>query len=102
MKPAVERFEGPRVIFADNTACAPDVVICATGYRPGLEALAGHLVRLDQFGLPPGTGGKPRPARPGLWFFGLDSSIYGNMHVRRRQARQLARAMTGALVSRPS
>jgi hypothetical protein len=29
-----------------------------------------------------------------LWFFGLDSSIYGNMHVRRRQARQLARAVT--------
>jgi len=28
-----------------------------------------------------------------LWFFGL-GSIYGNMHVRRRQARQLARAVT--------
>jgi putative flavoprotein involved in K+ transport len=101
MKPAVGRFDGPRVIFADGTACAPDVVICATGYRPGLEALAGHLVRLDQFGLPPAADGKPRPVRPGLWFFGLDSSIYGNMHVRRRQARQLARAMTGARVSRP-
>ncbi len=35
------------------------------------------------------------PDWPGLWFFGLDSSIYGNMHVRRRQARQLARAITG-------
>lgn len=34
------------------------------------------------------------PEYPGLWFFGLDSSIYGNMHVRRRQARQLARAIT--------
>ena len=32
-------------------------------------------------------------AGPGLWFFGLDSSIYGNMHVHRRQARQLARAI---------
>ncbi len=66
MKPAVERFNGPRVIFADGTECAPEVVICATGYRPGLEALAGR----------PGQAGPvraaaryrretpPRPARP--------------------------------------
>jgi len=33
------------------------------------------------------------PEEPGLWFFGLDRSIYGNMHVRRRQARQLAQAI---------
>ena len=40
-------------------------------------------------------GAASSPDHPGLWFFGLDSSIYGNMHVRRRQARQLARAITG-------
>lgn len=33
------------------------------------------------------------PQHPGLWFFGLDPSIHGNMHVRRRQARQLAQAI---------
>ena len=93
MKPGIDRFDGPRVCFTDGTSCAPDVVICATGYRPGIEALAGHLVTLDRRGMPPFTGAASAPEHPGLWFFGLDSSIYGNMHVHRRQARQLARAI---------
>jgi len=65
----------------------------ADGYRPGIEALAGHLVTLDRRGLPPFIGAASSLEHPGLWFFGLDSSIYGNMHVHRRQARQLARAV---------
>jgi putative flavoprotein involved in K+ transport len=94
LKPSVDRFDGTRVIFADGTACEPDVVICATGYRPGLERLAGHLVSLDALGMPPGAGRRPAPARPGLWFFGVDRSIYGNMNIHRAQARQLARLVT--------
>ncbi len=94
MKPAIDRFDGPQVCFADGTSCAPDVVICATGYRPGLEQIAGHLVTLDACGMPPFTGACSSPLHPGLWFFGLDRSIYGNMHIRRRQARQLAHAIT--------
>ena len=94
MKPAIDRFDGPQVRFADGTSCAPDAVICATGYRPGLERLAGHLVTLDEHGLPPYTGAASSPRHPGLWFFGLDRSIYGNMHVHRPQARRLARAIT--------
>jgi putative flavoprotein involved in K+ transport len=94
LKPSVERFDGARVSFTDGTDCAPDVVICATGYRPGLEHMVGHLVSLDAQGMPPGGGQPPAPARPGLWFFGVDRSIYGNMNVHRRQARQLARLIT--------
>ena len=94
MKPAIDRFDGPQVRFTDGTSCTPDAVICATGYRPGLEQLAGHLVTLDAHGMPPFTGASSSPLHPGLWFFGLDRSIYGNMHVRRRQARQLAQAIT--------
>ena len=93
MKPGIDRFDGPRVCFTDGTSCAPNVVICATGYRPGIEALAGHLVTLDRRGMPPFTGAASSPEHRGLWFFGLDSSIYGNMHVHRSQARQLARAI---------
>ena len=93
MKPAIDRFDGPQVRFADGTSCAPDAIICATGYRPGLERLAGHLVTLDEHGLPPYTGAASSPRHPGLWFFGLDRSIYGNMHVHRPQARRLARAI---------
>ena len=90
MKPGVDHFEGPNVCFADGSACAPDVVICATGYRPALGPLAGHLVALDAHGMPPFTGPSPSPSHPGLWFFGLDRSIYGNMHIHRPQARRLA------------
>jgi putative flavoprotein involved in K+ transport len=90
MKHGVHHVEGPTVYFADGSACAPDVVICATGYRPALAPLAGHLVALDEHGMPPFTGPASSPGHPGLWFFGLDRSIYGNMHIHRRQARQLA------------
>jgi hypothetical protein len=90
MKPGVDRFEGPKVCFADGSACTPDVVICATGYRPALSPIAGHLVALDESGMPPFTGPSSSPLHPGLWFFGLDRSIYGNMHIHRRQARRLA------------
>jgi hypothetical protein len=94
MKPAIDRSDGPQVRFTDGTSCTPDAVICATGYRPGLEQIAGHLVTLDERGMPPFTGASSSALHPGLWFFGLDRSIYGNMHVRRRQARQLAQAIT--------
>jgi putative flavoprotein involved in K+ transport len=91
MKPGVERIDLASVCFTDGSACTPDVIICATGYRPALEPVAGHLVALDEHGMPPFTGPSASPQHPGLWFFGLDRSIYGNMHVHRRQARQLAR-----------
>jgi putative flavoprotein involved in K+ transport len=94
VKPGVDRFEGRTVCFADGSACAPDVVICATGYRPALSPLVGHLVALDESGLPPFTGPSASPRLPGLWFFGLDRSIYGNMHIHRRQARRLAQLIT--------
>jgi hypothetical protein len=93
MKPAIDRFDGPQVRFTDGTSCAPDAIICATGYRPGLEQMVGHLVKLDEHGMPPFTGASSSPLHPGLWFFGLDRSIYGNMHVHRRQARHLAQAI---------
>ena len=91
MRPDVDRFAGRNVCFTDGSACSPDVVICTTGYRPALAPLAGHLGVLDEAGMPPFTGPSSSPLHPGLWFFGLDRSIYGNMYIRRPQARQLAR-----------
>lgn len=91
MKPRVDRLEETSVRFADGSACAPDVIICATGYRPALSSLVGHLVTLDEHGMPPFTGPVALPRHSGLWFFGLDRSIYGHMHIHRRQARLLAR-----------
>jgi cation diffusion facilitator CzcD-associated flavoprotein CzcO len=95
MKPGLDRFEGPNARFTDGSACAPDVVICATGYRPALARMVGHLVTLDDNGMPPFTGPARSARHPGLWFFGLDRSIYGNMHVHRPQARRLAQMIVG-------
>ena len=63
-----------------------------TGQRLYVERLPAGEARLltwettlDPRGMPTFMGAAPSPEHPGLWFFGLDSSIYGNMHVHRRR-----------------
>jgi hypothetical protein len=65
MKPAIDHFDGPHACFTDGTTCSPDVLICATGYRPSLELIAGHLVALDRHGMPPYTGPVSSRQHPG-------------------------------------
>ncbi len=61
---AVTGFDGDKVLLADGTAISPQAVIAATGYRRGLEKMAGHLGVLDESGMPKMHGGQP--AAPGL------------------------------------
>ncbi|EPX78522.1 flavin-containing monooxygenase [Litoreibacter arenae] len=68
--PRVERFERDRVLLADGSSCAPDIVIAATGYGTGLEPLLGHLSVLDENGRPRHPMGEHDPDNPGLWFTG--------------------------------
>jgi putative flavoprotein involved in K+ transport len=51
---AVEALEHNRVILADGTDVAPDVIIAATGFDPDLGGLVGHLDVLDEHGNPRG------------------------------------------------
>ena len=57
--PAVEGFDGPKVLLRGGRSVEPDAVIAATGYVKGLEQLVGHLGVLDESGSPrqPGGGG---------------------------------------------
>ena len=48
----VTGFDHNRVVLSGNDKCTPDIVICATGYRSGLETLAGDLGVLDANGYP--------------------------------------------------
>ena len=64
---AVERLDGHAVHLADGSRLEPDAVIAATGYRTGLEPLAGHLGVLDERGIPHELHGE---AAPGLRFIG--------------------------------
>lgn len=66
---AVASLDQTGVRLADGTRLEPDAVICATGYRRGLEPLVGHLGVLDEHGTPKARGATP--AAPGLRFIGF-------------------------------
>lgn len=66
---AVSALEGAKVALADGARIQPDAVICATGYRPGLHPLVGHLGVLTPAGVPVAL--SPLAAADGLYFHGL-------------------------------
>jgi cation diffusion facilitator CzcD-associated flavoprotein CzcO len=65
---AVDSFDATGVVLVDRTRVEPHMVIAATGYATGLEALVGHLGVLDERGVPLIHGGPA--AAPGLRFIG--------------------------------
>lgn len=87
---AAERFEDGEVVLADSMRIRPDVVIAATGYRTGLENMAGGLGVLDANGVPKATGAEPS-GQPGLWFIGMRPSLVSNFHAAGVQAAAIAR-----------
>lgn len=94
---AVESFETNRVVLADGTALAPQVVIGATGYRRGLDALVGHLGVLTDDGHPVTNG--PPAAAPGLWFAGYEEPLIGPLRAFRRQAPDVAAEVVSHLAA---
>jgi NADPH-dependent 2,4-dienoyl-CoA reductase/sulfur reductase-like enzyme len=91
VQPSVSGFDGDAVIFSDGTAIKPDAVICATGYRPGLEGLVSHLGVLDETGHPTHPGPITDQNHKGLWFMGMTPRLPGVFYAARGEARQLAR-----------
>ena len=91
MVAAVTALNRTGVALADGARVDPQAVICATGYRPGLEPLVGHLGVLDEGGMPKVIA--PRPAAPGLRFGGyvLRPGIGYMGKQARRTARSIAR-----------
>lgn len=93
--PGVTGFNQKAVLLEGGASIKPDVVIAATGQRPGLEELVGHLGVLSQpGGRPVVHGGKTAPQAPGLYFQGyrVPSGQVPDMAV---DARAIARAVTG-------
>ena len=99
--PTVERFEGPDVVLVDGVRIQPDVVICATGYRRGLEAVVGHLDVLDERGLQRTWPEIEVPEAPGLYFMGYYARVSGQLRQIRFQARKLARVAARRAAAAP-
>jgi putative flavoprotein involved in K+ transport len=89
----VDRFEDEAAVIADGSRIHPDAVICATGYRRGLEALVGHLGVLDDDGAPIHHDGTPdHPRAPRLYFSGMWAPFSGQIRLGAIHARRIARA----------
>jgi glycine/D-amino acid oxidase-like deaminating enzyme len=95
----VQSLDRDGVQLADGARVQPEAVICATGYRRGLEPLVGHLGVLDEGGVPSALA--PEPAAPGLRFLGYLSrpgAIGYTGKMAKRVAREIARELRGAPV----
>jgi putative flavoprotein involved in K+ transport len=98
--PAVEGFAGELVRLSSGAGIAPDVVVAATGYRPGLEPLVGHLDVLDERGLPLVRDGRGElPDAPGLHFNGYWLPLSGQLPAMRRSSKRIATAIRKRLRS---
>jgi putative flavoprotein involved in K+ transport len=93
---ALDRFEGGAAVLADGTMLAVDEVIAATGYRPALEPLVGHLGVLDERGEPLIHGAEEHPQAPRLHFVGFRVTLGGTLRLVGIEAKELARSLRGS------
>ncbi|PCI45384.1 MAG: dimethylaniline monooxygenase [Moraxellaceae bacterium] len=88
--PEISAFTTEGVELVDGQTLNPDVIICATGYRLGLQELVGTMKVLNIKGVPTFLADESCSAHPGLWFFGLNTSLFGNFYIRRSESKRLA------------
>lgn len=88
----VRRLDGDDVVLSDGTRVRPDAVICATGYRRGLEPLVGHLDVLRPDGVPFAYRGAPEHrSAPRLYFAGMWGQFSGEIRLGPIHGRRIAR-----------
>jgi hypothetical protein len=91
----VTALDGDSVRLADGTAVTPDAVICATGYRPGLEPMVGHLDVLDGRGEPRVRGAVTPAGADRLFFVGVSVQLGGLIREIGAEALAVAAAIDG-------
>ena len=74
---AIDHLDGDGVVLTDGSRWRPDTIICATGFRPALDEMLGHLGVLDASGVPKVHGADTLPQAPGLYFVGIDVRLAG-------------------------
>jgi cation diffusion facilitator CzcD-associated flavoprotein CzcO len=90
---AVESLDETGVTLADRSRIEPDAVVAATGYRPGLEPIVGHLGVLNERGAPHVPQGQE--AAPGLRFVGY-RPLPAHLGHMGREAKRAAKEIAGA------
>ncbi|WP_084327633.1 flavin-containing monooxygenase [Salinarimonas rosea] len=91
--PAIARFTPDAVHLADGRTIRPDVLIAATGYRSGLDAMLDGLDVLDERGFPRISGPEQIDEAPGLFFAGMKPGLAGFFHEAGHAGRAIARAI---------
>lgn len=89
VRTGIARMDGDDVMFDDGSREHYDVVVLATGYRPGVAQFLDAPGTLDADGSPT-TSGKPT-SLPGLYYCGFYVSPYGMLKAISGEARAISR-----------
>ena len=99
VRAAVRSFDGRAATLVDGTVLAVEEVICATGFRPGLEPLVGHLGVLDPEGRPRVRGAVALTGLPGLYFVGISEQLSGQLREIGTEARAVAATIAATVAT---
>jgi cation diffusion facilitator CzcD-associated flavoprotein CzcO len=95
---AVTAVDAGRVMLADGSAVAPDVIVAATGFSTDLDGLVGHLGILDEHGDP--QGGFASHLGDGMFTIGYGIPPNGPLRAIRLAATPLADVVAAYLNTR--
>ena len=96
---AVKAVKSDRVLLADGTSVAPQVIVAATGFRSDLDGLVGHLDVLDDHGNP--RGGFASHVGQGMFAIGYGIPPRGPLRAIRLHAKPLAKEIAHYLATAP-
>lgn len=94
VRPAIKRFDGGRVVFADGSAEVFDAVVLATGYRPSFSDFLREAAEVSDDRGVPRISGAPT-SLPGLYFCGFYVSPTGMLRQMSIEARRIAAHIAG-------
>lgn len=90
VRPGIARFDGADVVFTDDTREAFDLVVLATGFRPGVGFVA-EPNTIGENGVPTTSGTR---AAEGLYYIGFYVSPFGMLRAINEEARAIAKDIT--------